>query len=305
MDPIHRLPSMKSIVAFEVVLRYRSFSRAAQVLGISQSGVSRQIAKLETHVGTTLFVRDTLGVNLTEAGERYAKEISRAVAALRDLGGANQPWIGRDTVTLACTHGVGELWIMPRLPGLRAAFPDLEIELRIYESFTLVRSDEYDLAISYHEAPPALSTMGQLGREDTVPVMAPSLPPLAEQESPVLLTMERTLSGWEDWSNWLHMTELDLPKTTMRWKLGNYGLCLNAAMQGLGVAMGWVWLLQDHLASGELVLADPRHFRGTGRYYVTLSSYRSQRPITRRLGQWLLDSDEAVLQPVAEHDTTA
>ena len=282
---------MKSLIAFEVVLRHRSFSRAAQVLGISQSGVSRQIAKLETHVGTALFARDTLGVDLTEAGERYAKEISRVVAALSDLGGASQTWIGRDSVTLACTHGVGELWVLPRLPGLRAAFPDLEIELRIYESFTLLRSDEYDLAISFHNTPPDLETLGRLGCEDTVPVMAPSLPPLAEQTSPVLLTMERSLSGWTDWSNWLDMTALDLPETTMRWKLGNYCLCLDAAARGLGVAMGWVWLLQDDLASGRLILADPRHFRDEGRYYLTLSDYRNQRQITRRLGQWLLESD--------------
>jgi len=121
--------------------------------------------------------------------------------------------------------------------------------------------------------------------------MAPSLPPLAEQTSPVLLTMERSLSGWTDWSNWLDMTALDLPETTMRWKLGNYCLCLDAAARGLGVAMGWVWLLQDDLASGRLILADPRHFRDEGRYYLTLSDYRNQRQITRRLGQWLLESD--------------
>ncbi|TDL81396.1 LysR family transcriptional regulator [Palleronia sediminis] len=290
---MHRLPSIKSLVAFEVVLRHRSFSRAAQVLGVTQSAVSRQIAKLETHVGTALFVRDTVGVDLTEAGERYSREISRVVAALNQLGGANQTWLGRDSVTLACTQGVGELWVLPRLPALRAAFPDLEIELRIYESFTLLRSDEYDLAISFHDTPPDLDTLGQLGHEDTVPVMAPSLPPLSEQEAPLLLTMERALSGWTDWSNWLGMTGLELPEPTMRWKLGNYCLCIDAAARGLGVAMGWVWLLQDDLASGRLVLADPRHFRAGGRYYLTLSEYRNQRQITRRVGQWLLDSDGA------------
>ena len=87
------------------------------------------------------------------------------------------------------------------------------------------------------------------------------------------------------------LTALDLPETTMRWKLGNYCLCLDAAARGLGVAMGWVWLLQDDLASGRLILADPRHFRDEGRYYLTLSDYRNQRQITRRLGQWLLESD--------------
>lgn len=297
MDPLHRLPSMKSLVAFEVVLRHRSFSRAAQVLGISQSGVSRQIAKLETHVGTALFVRDTIGVDLTEAGERYAKEISRVIAALSDLGGGKQTWIGRDSVTLACTHGVGELWLMSRLPGLRAAFPDLEIELRIYESFTLLRSDEYDLAISFHDTPPDLETVGALGCEITVPVMAPSLPPLARQDSPVLLTMERSLSGWTDWSNWLDMTALELPATTIRWKLGNYCLCLEAAARGVGVAMGWTWLLQDYLASGRLVRADDRHFSGPGRYYLTLPDFRNQKRATRRLAQWLLASDRTTGEP--------
>lgn len=294
MEPLHRLPSMKSLIAFEVVARHRSFSRAAQVLGISQSGVSRQIAKLETHVGTTLFIRDPVGVELTEMGERYSKEISRVIAALSDLGAGKQAWIGRDSVTLACTHGVGKLWLLSRLPGLRAAFPDLEIELRIYESFTLMRSDEYDLAISFHDTPPDLETVGVLGREVTVPVMAPSLPPLAEQHSPVLLTMERSLSGWADWSNWLDMTGLELPESTIRWKLGNYSLCIEAAARGVGVAMGWTWLLQDDFASGRLIRASDRHFSGPGRYFLTLSDFRNQKKITRQLGQWLLASDQTI-----------
>ncbi len=121
--------------------------------------------------------------------------------------------------------------------------------------------------------------------------MAPSLPPLVEQTAPVLLTMERSLSGWTDWSNWIDMTAMVLPDTTMRWKIGNYGLCIDAAKRGLGVAMGWVWLLQDELASGRLVRADQRHFRARGRYYLTLSDYRNQRQITRRVGLWLLESD--------------
>ncbi len=292
LKPIHRLPSLKSLVAFEVVMRQRSFSRAAQVLGISQSGVSRQIAQLETHVGTALFVRDSIGIDLTEAGEHYARDISRVVAALTDLGDGNRTWMGRDSVTLACTHGVGELWVMPRLSGLRAAFPDLEIELHIYQSFSLLRADEYDLAISFHETAPDLESLGPLGIEDIVPVMAPSLPALTEQTTPVLLTMERSLNGWTDWENWLEMAALELPETTMRWRMGNYCLCIDAAARGLGVAMGWVWLLQDDLDSGRLVRADPRHFRGKGRYYLTQSTYRRQRQITHRLAQWLLDSDK-------------
>lgn len=292
MDPLQQLPSMKSLVAFETVLRHRSFSRAAVALGISQSGVSRRIAKLETHVGTALFVRDAIGVELTEAGEKYAQTVSRAVDALMELGQLNQSWIGRDKLTIACSHGVAELWLLRRLMPLRGTFPALEIELRIYDSFTLLRSDEYDLAITFHDAPPDLKILGRLGTEDTVPVMAPSLPPLAQQKAPMILTMEGSFRGWSDWSNWLDAAGMTLPDATMRWKMGNYGLCIDAAVRGLGVAMGWTWLLHDHLAAGRLVRAHSQHFRASGTYYLTHSTHRRQRQITNSVGQWLVDSDD-------------
>ncbi len=293
---MRHLPSMKSIVAFHVVLRHRSFSRAAETLGMSQSGISRQIAQLETFVGTALFARDASGVRLTPAGEEYAAGVANAMEAVMALGETSQAWIGRDRVTLACSPGVADLWILPRLAGLRAAFAELEIKLLVYDSFTRLRSDEYDLAISFHDRRPDLTIVGELGGEDTVPVMAPSLPPLQDQTAPVILTMEGSLREWTDWNDWLDAAGLTLPAATMRWKLGSYRLCIEAAAQGLGVAMGWSWLLRDDLASGRLVRAHPLHFRAPSTYYLSLSGHRNHRPVTRRVAQWLLQSHELAAQ---------
>ncbi|MFZ1468108.1 MAG: LysR family transcriptional regulator [Paracoccaceae bacterium] len=293
VNRLRNLPTMKSIVAFQVVLRHRSFSRAAETLGMSQSGISRQIAQLETFVGTALFARDAAGVRLTPAGEEYAAGVATAMDAMMALGETSHAWIGRDRVTLACSPGVADLWILPRLRGLRDAFPDLEIKLLVYDSFTRLRSDEYDLAISFHDRRPDLTIMGELGGEDTVPVMSPALPPLQEQTAPVILTMDGSLREWTDWNDWLDAAGLVLPEATMRWKLGSYRLCIEAAAQGLGVAMGWSWLLQDDLASGRLVVAHPLHFRAPSTYYLTMSGHRNQRPVARRVGQWLLDNYDA------------
>jgi DNA-binding transcriptional LysR family regulator len=285
------LPSIKSLVAFQIVMQHRSFTRAAETLGLSQSGVSRQIAKLETHVGTALFTREGSSVELTPAGEEYAARVNRAMDAIQTLGETSGVWIGRDRVTLACSQGVARLWLMPRLSALRDAFPDLEIKLQIYESFTRLRSDEYDLAISFHDVEPDLKILGSLGFEDVVPVMAPQLPPLAQQTAPVILTMQGSLRDWTDWSDWLNAAELTLPDTSIRWQLGSYDLCIDAARSGLGVAMGWSWLLHEDLEAGRLVRAHPRHFRGAGRYFLSLSGHRNQRQISRSVGQWLLESN--------------
>ncbi len=290
MNRLRHLPSMKSIIIFQELLKHRSFSRVAETLGMSQSGISRQIAQLETLVGTALFTRDASGVELTPAGEEYAIGVGDAIEAMMALQGASPAWIGRDRVTLACSSGVADLWILPRLAGLRADFPELEIKLLVYDSFTRLRSDEYDLAISFHDRRPDLKILGTLGGEDTVPVMSPAMPPLQEQTAPVILTMEGSLREWTDWNDWLDKAGMTLPETTMRWKLGSYRLCIEAAAQGLGVAMGWSWLLRDYLASGRLVQAHPLHFRATNTYYLSLSSHRKQRPVTRRVGEWLLQS---------------
>ncbi|MFE3838833.1 LysR family transcriptional regulator [Pseudogemmobacter sonorensis] len=293
--PGPRVPPINVLTAFQIVARCGSISAAAEMLGLTQSGVSRQIARLEDHVGAALFERTASGVALNAIGEEYALQVGRAMDALSVLGDGVQGTRDRGRVVLACSQGVADLWVLPRLNRLRQDLPWLELKLRVDENIGQLRPDEYDLAIYHRPARTADFVMEPLGPEEMVPVMAPGQPPLVERENPLLLTMEETFKEWTDWGNWLYAAGVNLPDTTMRWKMGSYRLAIEAAMQGIGVAMGWTWLVQDLIDSGRLALAHPQRLMGPGGYYLMRSAHRHQRQTTRRLAEWLCDSNSRPL----------
>ncbi|MGX9848871.1 LysR family transcriptional regulator (plasmid) [Limimaricola litoreus] len=286
-----RLPPLRALVAFQTVARCGSFTRAADRLAMTQSGISRQIAQLESFLGAALFERQPSGVALTRIGEDYAKEVGRALDALQSLEAGNIGRRGRDQVTIACSRGVADLWMIPRLADLRAAFPALDLKLIVNDFFQQMRHDEYDLAIYYRPTRPGDHIVDVLGPEEMLPVMAPGAMPLAGHPAPTILAVEETHKEWTDWGNWLSAMGLELPEETMRWKLGDYHLSIEAARRGLGIAMGWTWIIAEDLRSGRLVPADERLLKANGAYYLMRPASRHQRQIARQVGDWLFESN--------------
>ena len=76
------LPPLKAIQAFEQTARFGNVARAAEVLDLTPSAVSHQLAKLEGMIGRQLFVRAARGVSLTPVGEQYLKEVSGILHSL-------------------------------------------------------------------------------------------------------------------------------------------------------------------------------------------------------------------------------
>lgn len=285
------IPPLKSLIAFQMVARCGSFSDAATLLGLTQSGISRRILRLEEDVGVELFERSPTGVVLTRIGAEYAQEVAVALDVLTNLGDRSLKRQAQGRLTLSCSRAVGELWLVPRLAALSAEFPSLELTLRVDDNSAPRRGDEYDLAIAFLPNPLPERTLGQLGPEEMVPVMAPTLPPLAEQSQPVILAIEETLKEWTDWGNWLSDSGVTLPEAARRWKLSDYGMAIRAARNGLGVAMGWTWLIREDLASGRLVPAHPHVLAGRGAYYLLRPAERHMRQVARRVADWLLASN--------------
>ena len=76
------LPPLKAVLAFEVVARLGSISKASEELSLTPSAVSHQITNLESHVGRKLFERTARGVELTTAGQRYQQSLAGALAVI-------------------------------------------------------------------------------------------------------------------------------------------------------------------------------------------------------------------------------
>lgn len=286
-----RLPPFDSLVVFETAVRVGSFSGAGRELGLTQSAVSRQIAKLETFIGTSLFLRLPSGVQLTSSGETYASEIARLLNEVAGVTDSVRAWSGPRQVTIACSRGIGDLWLMPRLGAMNADLPGLELRLRVTDDFDHLRLDEFDLAIFYRREAPTGVHAVRLGEEEIVPVTCPGGAMLADLRQPTLLSIEDPRREWMGWSDWCRGGSVTLPESVRHWRLGDYRLAVEAAAEGIGIALGWTWIIRQQLDEGRLVAAHPYRFRSGGGFYVMRSTHRHARRIVREIEDWLVASN--------------
>ncbi len=126
-DPLASIP-LSAIRVFEAAARQRSFTRAADELGITQAAVSWQVKSLERQLGQVLFVRLPKEVALTPPGERLARAATDALGVLRtaitDLADA-----GESVLALTTTGSFASLWLAPRIGGFQIAHPKIAVSL--------------------------------------------------------------------------------------------------------------------------------------------------------------------------------
>jgi LysR family glycine cleavage system transcriptional activator len=126
-DPLASIP-LSAIRVFEAAARQRSFTRAADELGISQAAVSWQVKSLERRLGQVLFDRLPKEVALTHPGERLARAATDALGILRtavsDLADTDE-----SVLALTTTGSFATLWLAPRIGGFQAAHPNIAVSL--------------------------------------------------------------------------------------------------------------------------------------------------------------------------------
>ena len=127
---------------FHEVARIRNFSRAAEVMGLSQSAISRQIRALEESLSVTLFHRHARGLILTEQGELLYQTTANVADSLREAEGvissSKEKPIGSLRVT--ATVGFGSHWLVPRLKEFTDLYPEIELQV-------LLNDEELDLGM--------------------------------------------------------------------------------------------------------------------------------------------------------------
>jgi DNA-binding transcriptional LysR family regulator len=148
--PSAPMPQQISAMAvFVRVVESNSFSAAAEILGVSKSAVSKQVARLETELGTRLLRRTTRSLSTTQAGELLYERASQAFALLNHAGGAlselAQEPHGKLRVTAPVTYG---RWrVIPRLPQFLKRYPRVEVQLVLLDRPVDLAAEGFDIAI--------------------------------------------------------------------------------------------------------------------------------------------------------------
>jgi LysR family transcriptional regulator, glycine cleavage system transcriptional activator len=288
---VRNIPSLNGLKAFEAAGRLGSFAAAAAELHVTQTAVSRLVRLLETRLGQALFDRHANGVRLNERGAALLPGVSaafddlaRQCARVAQLDGAN-------ALTVAAAPSFAMRWLIPRLARFQAAQPGIEV--RLVTAIGLVAgetalSEEWTCAVRLGSgAWPGLRAV-KLFDADLFPVCAPSLAKQlrkpADLKNAVLL---RVASGPHDWAIWLK--QAGIKGITPKGPRFDYdAFALQAALDGVGVAIAHRPYVADDLAAGRLVAPFTQvAARGEGWYLVHRSGLERSGPLSQ-FRAWLL-----------------
>lgn len=247
------LPSLNGLRVFEAAARLGSFSAAATELNVTQAAVSRSVKLLEAQLGCSLFSRHANRLALTDRGRMLLPDLS---AALEQMSAA----VHRVTAAPArpaLTVGVGPTfamrWLIPRLGRFQSLHPEIEIYTTTGGPAATLRP-EWTCCITLGRDTSAGVSSIPLFSPNCFPVCNPRLARrLHSPKDLVGVTLLDVRHAPGDWSLWLSKARLDEAKIRKRLVFEYYAFAMQAALDGVGVAMGLHPYIVDDLAAGRLM----------------------------------------------------
>lgn len=235
------------IGVLRAVVEARSFVRAGEALGMTQSGVSRAVARLEERLGIRLFDRTSRAVSLTDDGRRFYEQVAPLLSSLEEAADqvATSATTVRGHLRVNVDPWYSQLFLAPRLPRFMAAHPELSLELVVRDNLGNLVAEGFDAAVRFGEPEPSGLTARLLLRTRILTCAAPSY--LASHGRP---THPRELADGRH--ECLHFTDprtgrpfswefhrgkevLEVPATG-RLLVNDPGTLLSACLAGLGFA---------------------------------------------------------------------
>jgi LysR family transcriptional regulator, glycine cleavage system transcriptional activator len=284
---MRRLLFLNGIKAFEATARTGSFAGAGLELNVSAAAVSRMVHLLEERLGVALFERKANRLAMTSAGRAYQSGLTPIFDALASLTAQ----VTAPSSIRVLTIGVGPTfamrWLIPRLADFRQAEPDIEVRITTGGAAAPF-GDDWSCGIKLGDGEWPGLVAEPLFAADLLPVCAPRLAvPLkrpGDLRGPSLL---RVAHASEDWPLWLKAA--GVARVSARGpEFQFYGQALQAAVDGLGVAMGIRPYIDDDLAAGRLVAPFALTVPMGMRWYLVYRSFRTEQRDFAAFRRWII-----------------
>ena len=296
-----RLPPLSSLRVFEAAARHRSFRRAAAELNLTASAVSHGVQTLESWLGVELFHRQSGGLRLTGAGDAYAPLVNQALSIIAT---ATEQLPGRKatgTLSVSSAPTFANKILLPRLEKFAAQFPDIRVTIDTSMRVVDLTLDDFDLAIRFSTTKKPAPNWTLLVAETLVPVCSPKLKRqfgLADAELLARAPLIHVTSLSADWQHWFRASGTSPPASMDGGlRVDTVQMALDAAMRGLGVALGRAPLVDDDIGSGRLVPLHGKPIASEGSYWLVTSPSDFQKPEVTLFRQWLLSELGAGVPP--------
>jgi len=289
----NRLPSLNGLRAFEAAARHLSFTNAAAELNVTQTAISHQIRRLEEELGIRLFVRQNRALALTPQAKDYLPGVR---AAFNDLRFATDRLLRKDNenvLTVSTLASLAAKWLLPRLSAFQEAHPGIDVRITTSTALVDFRSGDVDAAIRYGRGHWPGVRADWLTADELFPVCSPALltgkRPLKSPQDLAHHTLLHSSGGYDDdWRLWL--TAAGLPTDISKQPGLTFDLILvtvQAAIDGIGVAMGRTSYVEADIAKGRLVVPFEITLPADAGFYLVSPEARADAPKLAAFRQWL------------------
>jgi LysR family glycine cleavage system transcriptional activator len=283
------LPSLDVLKTFAVVAQRLNFTRAADLLNVTQGAVSRQISGLEAHLGYALFVRQPRGLALTPNGAMLLAPVQQALAQITEALERSGAQSG--TLRVKCPT-CAMRWILPRVIRLQNERPELVIEVTASVSHGVeFNAEQFDAAIIFGQPAGKGVSAHHLFDEVLTPVCAPGLlkrttraitpDDLADQ------TLLHPTRDRRDWLRWLAAYGYRGLPSAKAQHFDTLDLAISSAMQGLGVTIGDLSLIEEDLAAQRIVTPFSLCVPSGASYYLIYPERPAASKVLSEFAEWI------------------
>ncbi len=288
------LPPLNLLRSFEAAFRHQSFTRAAAELGVTQGAVSRAVGILEDHLGVPLFERTGSGLVPTPGCIVFARDIQKAFTCIVHATKTLTTQMPETPVLTVRTYSGFLLhWLLPHLPEFRVRHPEVDLRLVSSNDAVQVAQGQVDARIRYGHGRWRGVESVMLFADELCPVCAPSLLDPAHGPYPLETLRDATLIHQRhtrgDWDEWLQSAGAASLQAREHLVFEELGVAYEAALSGLGIALGQRRHLRRELAAGTLFEPFPHVLRRNAGYYLTYTPDRLAVPGFAAFRDWLVE----------------
>jgi LysR family transcriptional regulator, glycine cleavage system transcriptional activator len=288
------MPALNALKAFEVAGRTGSFTRAAELLNVTQSAVSRQVRQLEEQLGESLLQRRHHHLDLTASGRVLLQALQHSFDKIEWTVRSIQEKTHLNRLRINVPPTFASRWLLPRLGRLRSEHPELELSVSTRLEDDLAGSSALDCVVRFGNGEWEGLDNLLLMNERHIAVCSPTL--LARQAGNEAIdlsqfTLLHVLAGdnqrYLTWQHWLKAAGMEDIDTSGGFEFDLLDHAIRAAIDGLGITIADRHMIAHELAIGQLVQVLNVHVDGHQSYWLVTRPEQGELPHVAVFREWL------------------
>ncbi len=306
---LRKLPPLKALLAFEAAARNQSFTEAAKELNVSRVAVSRQVRHLEQFLGFELFLRGQSSIKMTRAGRRLSRTVHQGFQSIVEEIESMENTKEDSLITIATTSGVSTYWLMPNIGRYRRIDPKADFRLLVSHDLVNLVQYDVDIAIRYGTGNWRGASSALLQRQQILPLCSQAFygkygpfDKIDDLAKAPLLEFESAFDPSSTWTNYFRDKGSVLGHRVRMSSYDSYINLVQAVLDGQGIGLLGVPLMQQFLESGVLVPAIDTEALAQNGYYLCQPEGASPTQTVSKFHDWLLTELSSGSEPVGDSE---